>query len=275
MGRLENQALRDRIVELESALDARGYVLEDMMLSSSGRGDPRPRGDPGREIARVRRAEASAKRALVTAEANLAEAHAEIARLKKEHRQREASIRSEIDGLNQQLNHSEHRVRAREKMIETLQDRLQGEVRKAALERERDRKVFAKVHGRSPRKGSIGDAKTGEIIAMYETQRRGMESELASLRRDVRSLTMEVRDKENAKQRARQGNDGGIVDVEGAEAERASSLATKLESETRRVEERAEKLRRKEEQVVAQMARMRDELGTAQEQHEQLGSART
>ena len=80
---LENQALRDRIVELESALDARGYVLEDMMLSSSGRGDPRPRGDPGREIARVRRAEASAKRALVTAEANLAEAHAEIARLKK------------------------------------------------------------------------------------------------------------------------------------------------------------------------------------------------
>ena len=73
---------------------------------------------------------------------------------------------------------------------------------------------------------------------MYETQRRGMESELASLRRDVRSLTMEVRDKENAT--CPQGNDGGIVDVEGAEAERASSLATKARTETRRVEERAE-----------------------------------
>ena len=267
---LENQALRDRIVELESMLDARGGMLEDMMLSSSGRGDPRPYGDPGKEMGRLRRAEASAKRALVSAEASLSEAHAEISRLKKEQRQSEASLRAEIEGLHQQLNHSEHRVRARETMIETLQDRLQVEVRKAAQERERDRKVFAKVHGRSPRKGSPSDAKTGEIIAMYETQRRGMEVELASLRRDVRRLTMEVRDTENAKQRSRQTGGKSDVDVDFAAAERAGTLAKNLESETRRVQERAESLRRKEEQITAQVARMREELGTAQEQHEKL-----
>ena len=67
-----------------------------------------------------------------------------------------------------------------------LEKREEQEAREQARERERDRSVFSKLHGgRQPRAGSRQDGKTAEIINMYENQRRGMEAELASLRRDV------------------------------------------------------------------------------------------
>jgi hypothetical protein len=51
--------------------------------------------------------------------------------------------------------HSEHRVRARETVVSTLQDRLQAEVRRSQQSRDRDRTIFRKVHGREARSGEF------------------------------------------------------------------------------------------------------------------------
>ena len=270
---VENQMLRERIVELERQLTSRGDVIENMMLSDSRVRGGGGGGDEGvySELDRVRRSEATAKRALVESESRMQEIRNEMLRSKEKQRGTEAKLKTTLESVEQQLVHSEHRVRARETVIGTLQDRLQAEVRRSQQSRDRDRSVFKKVQGRDMRTGSRSDQKTTEMIHMYESQRREMDMELQQLRRDVRRLNMDLKDRKNGTNGVRRGGRHENDDDE----DRAGRLAKKLEEETRDVEDRAALLQRKEEQVVRDVTRMKDEVAVTKKVIEQLEEVNT
>ncbi len=109
--------------------------------------------------------------------------------------------------LEQQVKVSEHRVKAKEKLLERMQAKLQEQADKDELSKSRERTLFTKLQQRMPRKNSAVDAKHIELIHMYERQRNQMQEEIQSLQSQVQSLCRDVRDKENetwqSKQRTR------------------------------------------------------------------------
>jgi hypothetical protein len=254
---VENQMLRDRIVELEHQLSSRGDVIENMMNSS--RISVNGNNDHGlySELERVKRSEKISKRALVAAEAKLEEMRTKMNNMREKQRENDAKRKLELESVQQQLSHSEHRVRARESVIATLQDRLQAEVRRSQQTRERNRTTFKRVHGREIRSGSKTDQKTTEIIHMYESQRKEMDLELQQLRRDVRRLSMNLKDNEN--------ESSSTFTKRTNEDEVAGRMAKRLEKEIREVEDRAVLLQRKEEQAIRDITRMKEEVASTNE----------
>ena len=270
---VENQMLRDRIVDLEHQLSSRGDVIENMMNSSrlsNGRNSTYNNNNNNEqgvysELERSKRNEQAAKRALVTSEAALDEMRTKLSHMKEKQRGVDAKTKVELDSIEQQLSHSEHRVRARETVIATLQDRLQAEVRRSQQTRERDRSTFKRVQGREVRNGSKTDQKTTEIITMYENQRKEMDLEVQQLRRDVRRLSMDLKDREN------EGSPGSTRFTNRArEDEDAARMASRLETETREVEDRAALLERKEKQVLRDITRMKEEVNNTNKIMQQL-----
>ena len=122
------------------------------------------------------------------------------------------------------------------------------------------------MQGRDIRNGSKSDQNTTEMIHMYENQRREMDVELQQLRRDVRRLNLDLKDsKNNSPARPSKDNDEG----------RSGRLAKRLESETRDVEDRATLLQRREEQVVRDITRMKNEVSKTNQILEQLEEVNT
>ncbi|ETV93992.1 hypothetical protein, variant 6 [Aphanomyces invadans] len=99
--------------------------------------------------------------------------------------------------LEQQLKISEHRVKAKEGLLERLQHKFQQVMDKEDVSKTRTREVFRTIQQRDPRKSSAADLKSLELIAMYETEREKMTAEIAQLRSQVQELCCDVRDKEN------------------------------------------------------------------------------
>ena len=99
--------------------------------------------------------------------------------------------------LKDKLSQSEHRVRAKESIIERMQQRLQvrttrvhsyllishscwhvemlstflqSEVNKETLSKERQQEMFKQFHRRDPRSASAMDSKSMQLIHVYEAQ---------------------------------------------------------------------------------------------------------
>ena len=94
--------------------------------------------------------------------------------------------------------HERHRVRAKETVISRMQERMESEAARQQAAKDRDRDLFARIQNRQLKPGSASDRKTLDVIRMYESQRENMEKDLESLRREVRRLNLEVKDRENA-----------------------------------------------------------------------------
>ncbi|CAI5714043.1 unnamed protein product [Peronospora destructor] len=134
----------------------------------------------------------------------LVKARAEIQRLKASQKKENESaellsknLKNSCLRLQQQLKVSEHRVKAKEIIIEKMQTKLQQQVDKETLNKMRDRRAFRNLQNRDPRRGNPRDIQELEAIGVYEAQREQMQEEIDHLKSQVAALNSELRDKDN------------------------------------------------------------------------------
>ena len=113
---------------------------------------------------------------------------------------------------------------------------------------------------------NIRDLKVMDVVSMYETQQELMEADMGALRREVRSLSKELRDKENYIIRKDQG--GGwrtphegelsqqIALARNQLASSAAELLSQQQSAAKSIQER-ERLRAAQKSWLAEQARRR------------------
>ena len=91
-----------------------------------------------------------------------------------------------------------HQLKAREAETQRLQERLVRDLsERDAAQKLRERQVFLEVHRRAPRPTSAADSRSLEVIEVYESQRRAMQTEIDDLRAATKQLTAELCEKEN------------------------------------------------------------------------------
>lgn len=189
--------------------------------------------------------------------------------------------------LQQQLKVSEHRVKAKEVLVERMQHKLQQQVDKESLSKSRDRQVFRQLQQRDVKKASARDSQTLEYIGMYETQREQMQEEIEHLKHQVAALNAELRDKENyiaRKASSAVKHEMATWGEENGEAAASSPLANgrrrqsqtlsvvsddmmfeRLEAARREQEQAATKLRRREAAMIKKVSEIEQELLNAHE----------
>ncbi|KAG2525075.1 hypothetical protein BBO99_00004888 [Phytophthora kernoviae] len=198
-------------------------------------------------------------------------------------------LKSSCLRLQHQLKVSEHRVKAKEVLVEKMQTRLQQQVDKENMNKTRDRRAFRNLQDRDPRRANPRDIQALETIGVYETQREQMQEELEHLKAQVAALNSELRDKDNFI--TRQGNaatnaeppvwdvysdDGDTARASGMHSRPrrrygSSSIASdevmleQLEAARREQEVAAAKLRHREAVMVKKVAMIEQELLVARE----------
>jgi hypothetical protein len=189
-------------------------------------------------------------------------------------------LRNSCLQLKQQLKVSEHRVKAKEVVVERMQAKLQQQVDKEDLSKTRDRRAFRNLQDRDPRRSNPRDIQALEAIGAYEAQREQMQEEMEHLKSQVAALNSELRDKENFI--ARQGgaalkaeppvwDEGSDEGGGGRRLRHSSSVASdevmleQLEAARREQEVAAAKLRHREAVMVKKVAMIEQELLAARE----------
>ncbi|CAK4656342.1 unnamed protein product [Aphanomyces euteiches] len=161
------------------------------------------------------------------------------------------SLKNQKVKLEQQLKISEHRVKAKETLLERLQNKLQQQIDKEEFSKSRNQDVFRKIQQREPRKTSPSDLKSIELIGMYENERSHLNDEIAQLRNQVQELCSEVREKENIISRA----SGGGINIKDHD-----SLLHRLEQARFEQEQVTKQLRLQERSIHEKMKNIEAEL---------------
>ncbi|KAL3157009.1 hypothetical protein ABBQ38_001262 [Trebouxia sp. C0009 RCD-2024] len=118
---------------------------------------------------------------------------------------------AEVQKLQSQLAHLEHASRAQELTLEQLRGRLSDKVTREERLARRDAEAYARLKraflsnkGDGSSRGQAGavaaaarELRPVEIVGLYEEQKDSMESELAMLRAEVRTLAHQLKDAEN------------------------------------------------------------------------------
>ncbi|GMF22684.1 unnamed protein product [Phytophthora lilii] len=196
-------------------------------------------------------------------------------------------LRNSCLRLQQQLKVSEHRVKAKEVIVDRMQAKLQQQVDKENMNKTRDRRAFRNLQDRDPRRANPRDIQALETIGAYEAQREQMQEEIEHLKTQVATLNSELRDKDNfiARQsNAALRNEPPIWDAHSLEEEmepdpqsrfqrrhESASVASdemmleQLEAARREQEVAAAKLRHREAVMIKKVAMIEQELLAARE----------
>uniref|UniRef100_A0AAV1TRF6 Centrosomal protein of 70 kDa n=1 Tax=Peronospora matthiolae TaxID=2874970 RepID=A0AAV1TRF6_9STRA len=176
-------------------LARKNETIEDLLLSSQRNSRLRSRWE--RELQTMVKKNEVAQKALEKAQA-------EIQRLKTSQKKESEStellsrkLKSSCLRLQQQLKVSEHRVKAKEVVVQKMQTKLQQQADRETLKKARDRHVFRDLQDRDPRRANPRDIQTLETIGVYEAQREQMQEEIDHLKLQVTALNSELRDKDN------------------------------------------------------------------------------
>ncbi|KAG6958551.1 hypothetical protein JG688_00010477 [Phytophthora aleatoria] len=187
--------------------------------------------------------------------------------------------------LQQQLKVSEHRVKAKEVIVERMQAKLQQQVDKENMSKTRDRRAFRNLQDRDPRRANPRDIQALETIGVYEAQREQMQEEIEHLKSQMAALNSELRDKDNfiARQSSTALKSEPPVWEQYSDEDRScgsqyrprhwpgSSVASdemmleQLEAARREQEVAAAKLRHREAAMIKKVALIEQELLTARE----------
>mmetsp|Transcript_19203 Transcript_19203/g.24427 ORF Transcript_19203/g.24427 Transcript_19203/m.24427 type:complete len:498 (+) Transcript_19203:1609-3102(+) len=119
--------------------------------------------------------------------------------------------------------------------------------------KERDRMLFRDIERRVPKRASSTDQKILDIVGAFENQRGELEKEVNYLKREVRKLTLSLRDKDNWIQRHSLA--GNSVTGIGTDA-----LRNELESKRRQQQATSAALQEKEKALVGKMAGIEQKL---------------
>ena len=181
------KALRATLASLLSQFERRGKTIQEMVLGHDVSREKSSRAID--ELSRARREIASLKSKLKKEASRSRESMEDAASRAKTGEAEAKRLRRENAALKQRLSHSEHRVKAKEAVIQRMQSKLTAEVSRRNAERERDRDMFRELHRRGPRPSSAADRKAVDLIGAFETQKEKMQSELQFLRGEVQRLS--------------------------------------------------------------------------------------
>lgn len=181
-------------------------------------------------------------------------------------------------------------MKAKEVLVDRMQQKLQQQVDKENLNKTRDRQVFHRIQQRDVRKSNARDNQSLEYISIYEAQREHMQEEIDQLKSQVTALNAELRDKENyiARKAALnhgvatwEGDDesfgspvngshraGRRKHVPGASVSSDDMMLERLEAARREQEQAAATLRRREAAMIKKVSMIEQELVLA---HETIG----
>ena len=178
-------------------------------------------------------------------------------------------LRSANSTLTQQLKQSEHRVRAKEAAAEKLTTRVRTMAERERASRTKEKAAFKSIRHRDPQPGSAVDARSLEIIQVYERQRQKMADELAGVRDEVQSLNDALREKENFIMRQELGD--AWPTAEGGRGQ--SALADKYEEQqrvARLMQQREATLKRRVAELEGEVSQLQSELCEVQDGNENL-----
>ena len=104
--------------------------------------------------------------------------------------------------MQSKLTHMEHIIRAREKEIDQLKNKLRDKVERDERRQKRDKVIYDKLRHKVSRQSSgsvsaiVRELRAVEIVGIYESQREVLESELVALRTDLHETKSRLADKE-------------------------------------------------------------------------------
>ncbi|KAK1934580.1 hypothetical protein P3T76_011189 [Phytophthora citrophthora] len=276
----DRESLFNVIHDFGVQLERKNETIQDLVLASkrSSRVQSRREG----ELQSVEKKSEDTQKALENAKA-------EIQRLKglqkKENESAELvckKLKNSCLRLQQQLKVSEHRVKAKEVIVERMQAKLQQQVDKENLNKTRDRRAFRNLQDRDPRRANPRDIQALEAIGVYEAQREQMQEEMEHLKGQVSALNSELRDKDNFiarqgsaslkneppiwEQQSEQGSASGSRFRPGLSSVASDEMMLEqLEAARREQEVAAAKLRHREAVMVKKVAMIEQELLAARE----------
>ena len=131
------------------------------------------------------------------------EAQLEVARgrLREQTEEAEAAAKSAehaLGSLRHKLATQTGQLKAKEAEVRRLQERLAKDLsERDAAQKQRERQIFQEVHRRAAKPSSPADARSLELITVYEGQRRNLQGEIDELRATNRQLSGELAEREN------------------------------------------------------------------------------
>ncbi|KAG1693569.1 hypothetical protein DVH05_023334 [Phytophthora capsici] len=276
----DRESLFNVINDFGVQLERKNETIQDLVLASKRNSRVQSRREG--ELQSVEKKNEETQKALENAKA-------EIQRLKglqkKENESAELlskKLKNSCLRLQQQLKVSEHRVKAKEVIVERMQAKLQQQVDKENLNKTRDRRAFRNLQDRDPRRANPRDIQALEAIGVYEAQREQMQEEMEHLKGQVSALNSELRDKDNFI--ARQGsaalkNEPPVWERDSEQGSASGSrfrpglssvasdemMLEQLEAARREQEVAAAKLRHREAVMVKKVAIIEQELLAARE----------
>ncbi|KAL4138190.1 hypothetical protein PRIC2_001697 [Phytophthora ramorum] len=283
----DRDSLFSAIHDFGVQLERKNETIEDLVLASKRNSRLQSRRDG--ELQTIEKKNEDTQRALEKAKA-------EIQRLKALQKTESESaellskkLKSSCIRLQQQLKVSEHRVKAKEVIVERMQTKLQQQVDKENMNKTRDRRAFRNLQDRDPRRANPRDIQALETIGVYEAQREQMQEETDHLKSQVAALNSELRDKDNLIARQSSAalrseppvwdeclDEGGAERASGSQSHfryrpASSSVASdemmleQLEAARREQEVAAAKLRHREAVMIKKVAMIEQELLAARE----------
>ncbi|KAG7377658.1 hypothetical protein PHYPSEUDO_011180 [Phytophthora pseudosyringae] len=198
----DRESLFNVIHDFGVQLERKNETIQDLVLASKRNSRVRSRREG--ELQTVEKKNEDTQKALEKAKA-------EIQRLKALQKKESDSaellskkLKNSCLRLQQQLKVSEHRVKAKEVIVERMQAKLQQQVDKENMNKTRDRRAFRNLQDRDPRRANPRDIQALDTIGVYEAQREQMQEEIEHFKSQVAALNSELRDKDNSL--ARQGS---------------------------------------------------------------------
>ncbi|KAL3663984.1 hypothetical protein V7S43_010872 [Phytophthora oleae] len=276
----DRESLFNVIHDFGVQLERKNETIQDLVLASKRNSRVRSRREG--ELQSVEKKNEDMQKALKKAKA-------EIQRLKGLQKKESESaellskkLKNSCLRLQQQLKVSEHRVKAKEVIVERMQAKLQQQVDKEDLNKTRDRRAFRNLQDRDPRRANPRDIQALEAIGVYEAQREQMQEEMEHLKGQVSALNSELRDKDNFiarqgsaalkneppvwEQHSEQGSASGSRFRSGLSSVASDEMMLEqLEAARREQEVAAAKLRHREAVMVKKVAMIEQELLAARE----------
>jgi hypothetical protein len=278
--------LLDRMREVFRLYDRRGEIVQEQALSNAS---------GGTDVIAKQRAQLTtvetqlrdSEKASRAAEMRIVELEELLNASQSQTREKMRQLQASNSSLKDKLSQSEHRVRAKEKVIERMQQRLQSEVNKESLTKERQQEMFKEYHRRDPRSASATDTKSMQLIQVYEAQLDTLRDENGFLKSELEELEASLKARENELARVGEtlshgGSDGGGHDVGayglressnvrgGWRASHVNELMSRVDETRREQEAASDDLNRREVQVVRKVARLEDQLSQYQHRCSEL-----
>ena len=214
--------LRDVISQYEK----RGEVIQEMMLQQRTPGASRTSASISeglkRQVEKLSAENEQLKQQL--------KAKVEDSILSQQSDSKSKRLEVENANLQQKLKHVEHKVKAKESLVDKFKRKLEAEEERYHSRTAKSQEIFKSIQNRLPKHNSTTDQKIIEVIQHFQTEHGRLETELDEYKRHVRSLTKTVASNDNAQNQALKPAQEEPSKLSSVDAEEASELRKQEEN---------------------------------------------